>query len=722
MLGMRKISSILTGLALLLQTSLPPLASSVQSDDPIGASGFIRRRQPVSPSSNQTTQTSRNFEARVCVPPDLVTNESWRYPYPGSEMDVFKSLLRDYILAHGDPGVQYRIKDQAFEIFRRARRASAPYTPDPRDLLDEVSTQQACPPTNYTNALEVGPDDSPPNPTAQPSAVKSPAVGKDPAERKCEELADMPYDPQKVGSGVPFAQINISEALPVCEQAATARPLRARYQYLYGSVLYKAERYAEAAQQYSMARSAGYAWGSLGLGMLNASGLGVPHDYDRAASLYREAANAGIPPAYYKLGGLYETGHGAPLDWGEATKCYEKAGDAGVAEGYAQLSTLYVTGKPQNYAEAAKWAQKAAQGGSPRGSLLLGWHYLTGNGVQKDEALAAKLYGEAARQGLPEAMYGLGIIYWVAKDLGTAAHWFHEAAQKGYTQAQDSLGNMFYHGWGVNQDSHAAFTWLLPAAQAGSARAQRLLGIMYDDGDGVTRNPAEAAAWYRKAAERDDAFAMTQLGVHLRLGGGVPWNEAEAMQWFRKAADKEFALAESSLGYGYMQGLGQDRGQGMQDYGQAAYWLDRAARRGDAAAQINLGQLYERGWGVDRDLQQAKNLYLQAARSPVPQYKKQAEMLVAALSAETRRKDDSFDKALPWILLGGAALLLSAISSSSGKGNRPADSRESSVDVVRQGIDFDQKMKDQQSLDDAIQRLARTGTADCTGGLGCASQ
>src|SRR5438552_3946646 len=157
MLGTRKISSILTGLALLLQTSLPPLASSAQSDDPIGAGGFIRRPQPASPSSNQTTQTSRNFQVRVCVPPDLLTNESWRYPYPGSEMDVFRNLLRDFILAHGDPRVQYRIKDQAFEIFRRARRASAPYTPDPRDLLDEVSAQQACPPTNYTNTLEVGP-------------------------------------------------------------------------------------------------------------------------------------------------------------------------------------------------------------------------------------------------------------------------------------------------------------------------------------------------------------------------------------------------------------------------------------------------------------------------------------------------------------------------------------------------------------------------------------
>src|SRR5688572_5665636 len=132
MLGARKVSSIVTGFALLFQTLFLPLASSAQP--------------------------SKNFLVRVCVPPDLVKNESWNYPYPGSEMAVFKNLLRDYILAHGDRRVQYRIKDNAFDIFGRARRASAPYTPDPRNLLEEVSAEQACPPTNYTNTLEVGPD------------------------------------------------------------------------------------------------------------------------------------------------------------------------------------------------------------------------------------------------------------------------------------------------------------------------------------------------------------------------------------------------------------------------------------------------------------------------------------------------------------------------------------------------------------------------------------
>ncbi len=82
----RAMTSILTGFALLLQPLLLPLASSVQSNDPIGAGGFIGPPQPPGPNSNQTTQTSRNFLVRVCVPPDPrnlleeVSAEQYIYP------------------------------------------------------------------------------------------------------------------------------------------------------------------------------------------------------------------------------------------------------------------------------------------------------------------------------------------------------------------------------------------------------------------------------------------------------------------------------------------------------------------------------------------------------------------------------------------------------------------------------------------------------------------
>lgn len=692
MIGARKVTSILTGFAFLLQTLLLPLASSAQSEDPSGAGGFIRPLRALGPSSNQTTQTSKNFLVRVCVPPDLVKNEHWGHPYPGSEMDVFKNLLRDYILAHGDRRVQYRIKDNAFDIFKHARRASAPYTPDPRNLLEEVSAQQACPPTNYTSTLEVGPDDNSPNPPAQPPPVQDsvppPVQGSVPpyrltpkdAVQKCDQLADNAYDPQKVGPGVPFDQINIREALPACQQAATRQPPQARYQFLYGRVLEAANRLADAVKEYSLAEQAGYPMAASNLAGLYDEGRGVPQDLRKAASLFRKAADKGVSGAYMGLGYHYEMGRGVPQDWAEAAKLYQKAADTGNADGYAAIANHYGNSNPPNYAEAVKWSQKAAQGGSGWGSMQLGWHYLYGAGINKDPLLAKRYYEVAAKQGFPNAMYRLGLIYrtgeGVPPDPETAAQWLYQAAKRAHPLAQAELANMFYNGQGTKKDDQAAFGWYLQAAQAGIVRAQNSVAALYELGQGVTKNDTEAVAWYRKAAGQNDAYAMYQLGLHLRRGNGVAWSEAEAMQWFKKAADKGMADAEYAVGYGYKEGLGQNVGQGRQDYRQAAEWLTRAVQHGNDAALIELAWLYYKGWGVERDPQRAKSLYRQASNSRYPNVASMAKLMLqeddrseVAQTGQPRTSGppDKTPEWVPWVVIGGGiaalAYLLSGPSS-----------------------------------------------------------
>jgi hypothetical protein len=69
---------------------------------------------------------------------------------------------------------------------------------------------------------------------------------------KCDALADHPDDPHRIGDGVAFERIGVVDALTVCEQAANRPPARPRYQFLYGRVLEAAQRYDEAARQFSM--------------------------------------------------------------------------------------------------------------------------------------------------------------------------------------------------------------------------------------------------------------------------------------------------------------------------------------------------------------------------------------------------------------------------------------------------------------------------------------
>lgn len=487
------------------------------------------------------------------------------------------------------------------------------------------------------------------------------APANDDIARRCDALAAPPSDPQYSGPRAALNEVSFGEALQVCAQAAEARPVRPRYQYLYGRMLERAQRYAEAAQQFAAARQAGNAWGAFGLGYLSGEGEGVPQSNETAAGFYREAANAGVALANYNLGLLYEYGAGVPRDAIEAARLYHLAIVGGVTLGYAGFTQLALDATPPRYPEAVRWARRAADAGFSNGALavVLGWGYFTGNGVSQDTALAAKWYVEAARQGSADAMYrlssmsrdGLGL----PKDAHDAAGWMQQAAEHGDAQAQLELAQMLIAGTGVAPDHHAAYGWALEAAKADLVPAQVLVASMAFDGDGAARNHPEAVAWFRKAAEHGDTFAMVQLGLLLRDGDGTTRSGPEAMQWFRQAADRGSVQGEEALGEGYMNGVGGR----TPDYRAALYWLERAASKGDGYGQLNLGSLYADGKGVPRDMQRARSLFVKATLSSDQRVAHKANENLSVMlhgSPPARDRDDQTTAVVGAALVGLALL------------------------------------------------------------------
>ena len=78
-------------------------------------------------------------------------------------------------------------------------------------------------------------------------ALGSMALGQnDPFEKKCAELASSPHDSGKTGAGVPFAEINVREALTPCGEAVKRRSSNARNHFHFGRVLEAATRFSEA--------------------------------------------------------------------------------------------------------------------------------------------------------------------------------------------------------------------------------------------------------------------------------------------------------------------------------------------------------------------------------------------------------------------------------------------------------------------------------------------
>ncbi|MBT5037994.1 MAG: sel1 repeat family protein, partial [Rhodospirillaceae bacterium] len=80
-----------------------------------------------------------------------------------------------------------------------------------------------------------------------------------------------------------------------------------------------------------------------------------------------------------------------------------------------------------------------AESGHAEAQYNLGLMYVGGHGVARDDAEAAKWYGNAARQELTEAQYNLGLMYalgqGVKKNYILAHMWWTIAARQGHQGA-----------------------------------------------------------------------------------------------------------------------------------------------------------------------------------------------------------------------------------------------------------------------------------------------
>jgi TPR repeat protein len=148
--------------------------------------------------------------------------------------------------------------------------------------------------------------------------------------------------------------------------------------------------------------------------------------------------------------------------------------------------------------------------------FMLGLSFGNGIGAPLDVAKARTWYRSAAEQGLKEAQYNLGLMYYGFDDgpgarnnYEQAANWFRKAAKQGFEKAQNRLNLLLGEGIVVPQGN----VEMRVAAEHGNKGAQRILGDWYRDGRGVPQDHAQASLWYLKAAEQGDADAKAALAA-----------------------------------------------------------------------------------------------------------------------------------------------------------------------------------------------------------------
>ena len=432
---------------------------------------------------------------------------------------------------------------------------------------------------------------------------------------------------------------------------------------------------------------------------------------EKAYEQIRKAADEGNAIALYMMANYFSQGYGVqPINNQKAIAYFKKSYKAGYAvagydvadslpdgspeqdeirnhakdnilelasEGDAFAQTNAAWGYENGYGttaddyEAVEWYLKAAEQGLAEAQYKLGDMYYDmyyGDDVEQSYEKAVEWYLKAAEQGLAEAQYTLGDMYFYGRGVEQsdeeAAEWVLKAAEQGLAEAQCKLGDMYYYGcWDmyyydmfyygdvVEQSYEKAAEWYLKAAEQGLARAQCKLGFMYETGRGVEQSYEKAAEWYLKAAEQGLARAQWKLGVMYKNGRGVEQSDEEAAEWVLKAAEQGLARAQYKLVSMYRNGTGVE-----QSDKKATEWVLKAAEQGDARAQYDLGNMYEKGRDVEQSDEKALEWYLKAADQGFAR----AQYDLGNMYYNGRGVRRSYKKAVEWYLKAAEQGLASA--------------------------------------------------------------
>ncbi|MDE7414156.1 MAG: SEL1-like repeat protein [Muribaculaceae bacterium] len=254
-------------------------------------------------------------------------------------------------------------------------------------------------------------------------------------------------------------------------------------------------------------------------------GLGVPYNIPRAQELYQKSAKQGFAKAQYKVGAdLWER-----YEIKEALKWLLPSAEQANKDAQFLLGVIYENPNDEyqierDYYEATKWYELSAQNGHPMAAYSLGEIYRKGFGNMEDEDWkeAIKWYEKSAKGGFDLAQWKMGNYYYDEKNYPEAVKWWKLCAEQGYQDAQSILGHMYYDNENLPRDYKEAFKWfsmVMPYEnEAAYSHAQFYIAEMYWNGWGVEQDREEALNHYRISARGGEKKARVRLE---ELGYGI---------------------------------------------------------------------------------------------------------------------------------------------------------------------------------------------------------
>lgn len=199
------------------------------------------------------------------------------------------------------------------------------------------------------------------------------------------------------------------------------------------------------------------------LGELYRDGLAVRRNPVEAVRWYRLAAERGDRQAQFAMGVAHLNGVGAPRDRKTAREWLQKAAAQNHGGALYNLGVIAIDNDIQDFAGAAVLFRKAAELGDMDAAYGLSVFYREGTGVTRDRAESLRWLQRAAQESHVAAMVEYAIVLFngdgVEKSESGAARLFGRAAQANSPIAQNRLARMFAAGRGVKADMVEAMKW-----------------------------------------------------------------------------------------------------------------------------------------------------------------------------------------------------------------------------------------------------------------------
>lgn len=212
-----------------------------------------------------------------------------------------------------------------------------------------------------------------------------------------------------------------------------------------------------------------------------------------------------------------------------------------VEQYYLKGNEAYESG---DWQQAFHYYEQAWQRGHADATNNLADMYLHGEYVEKDEQRAFQLFLVAAKMGVHEAMFTLGVL--CEKGLGIvespeqALFWYKRAAQQQDLLALYHLGSIYYEGLLQQQRNISkALFWYEQAAQLGHIDAQYNLGYIFHNQEDGALHYEKGRYWYEQAASLGDALSCARLATIYEQGIGVQKSKQQAIYWAQLAEQYE---------------------------------------------------------------------------------------------------------------------------------------------------------------------------------------